>query len=121
MGDVKLYLFEHAINTGHEGSLTTAHANSTNDMISRLETMVLRSSSNIPIEAVKRMINSSIEILIQLSKVGRNMRKVVEISELLQDSDGKTKLNILYDYDYTNGNLIKKGNLINDNKLRRLI
>lgn len=110
-----------AMNTGHEGSLTTAHANSTKDMISRLETMVLRSSSNIPIEAVKRMINSSIEILIQLSKVGRNMRKVVEISELLQDSDGKTKLNILYDYDYTNGNLIKKGNLINDNKLRRLI
>lgn len=58
-----------SMQTGHEGSLTTIHANSGKDLLSRLETMVLRVSDDIPLEAIKRLINSSIEIIIQLKRV----------------------------------------------------
>lgn len=108
-----------AMNTGHDGSLSTAHANSSKDMISRLETMVLRSSENIPIEAVKRMINSSIEIIIQLKRVSLSKRRVIEISEVLQDENGKTVINIIFKYDYKSDKLKKVGNLINEEKLLR--
>ncbi|WP_282926488.1 CpaF family protein [Helcococcus kunzii] len=108
-----------AMNTGHDGSLSTAHANSSKDMISRLETMVLRSSENIPIEAIKRMINSSIEIIIQLKRVSLSRRRVIEISEVLQDENGKTVINIIFKYDYKSDKLKKVGNLINEEKLLR--
>lgn len=108
-----------AMNTGHDGALSTAHANSTVDMISRLETMVLRSSEEIPLEAVKRMINSSIEIIIQLKRINGNKRRVVEISELLSD-EGKTIINILYKYDYKKDELIKVGEMKNTEKLERI-
>lgn len=108
-----------AMNTGHDGSLSTAHANSSKDMISRLETMVLRSSENIPIEAVKRMINSSIEIIIQLKRVSLSKRRVIEISEVLQDENGKTIINIIYQYNYKLDKLEKIGDLINKEKFMR--
>lgn len=108
-----------AMNTGHDGSISTAHANSSRDMISRLETMVLRSSDNIPIEAVKRMINSSIEIIIQLKRVSLSKRRVVEISEVLQDENGKTLINKIFEYNYKTDTLEKTGDLVNREKLMR--
>lgn len=108
-----------AMNTGHDGSISTAHANSSRDMISRLETMVLRSSDNIPIEAVKRMINSSIEIIIQLKRVSLSKRRVVEISEVLQDENGKTLINKIFEYNYKTDTLQKTGDLVNREKLMR--
>lgn len=108
-----------AMNTGHEGSLSTAHANNSKDMISRLETMVLRSSDLIPLEAVKRMINSSIEIIIQLNRINLSKRRVVEISEVLQGEKGETLINLIFKYDYDKDRLIKVGNLLNNSKYDR--
>lgn len=116
MGDVKLYLFEHAINTGHDGSISTVHANSSQDMISRLETMVLRASEDIPLEAVKRLINSSLEIIIYLKKID-NIRKITEIVEVLQDDKGNTVLNPIFEYSVADGQMLKVGELLNRYKL----
>lgn len=109
-----------AMNTGHDGSLSTAHANSSKDMLSRLETMVLRASDDIPIEAVKRMINSSIEIIIQLKRINLLERKIVEISEVLQKEDGSTRVNPIYVYDYQEKNFVKLGEMENTEKLERI-
>jgi len=70
-----------AMNTGHDGSLSTGHANSCADMLSRLETMVLL-SSEIPILAVRKQIASAIDIVIQLGRLRDKSRKVLEISEV---------------------------------------
>ena len=109
-----------AMNTGHEGSLTTAHANSTEDMISRLETMVLRSGEDIPLEAIKRMIASSIEIIIHLKRRGSDKRRVTEISEIFADKNQNTKINLLYKYNYELDKLIKLNDLIFNEKLEQL-
>lgn len=109
-----------AMNTGHDGALSTAHANSTKDMISRLETMVIRASDDIPLEAIKRMISSSIEILIHLKRINGKQRKLVEISEILQSDNGESVINKIYEYDYESDQIVKVGDLINDEKLRRL-
>lgn len=109
-----------AMNTGHEGSLTTAHANSTEDMISRLETMVLRSGEDIPLEAIKRMIASSIEIIIHLKRIGSDKRRVTEISEIFADKNQNTKINLLYKYNYELDKLIKLNDLIFNEKLEQL-
>ena len=66
-----------ALNTGHEGSLSTAHANSTKDMLSRLETMVLM-GMNLPMEAIRRQIASGLDLLIHLGRMRDRSRKVLE-------------------------------------------
>lgn len=86
-----------AMNTGHEGSLSTGHANSVADMLSRLETMVL-SGANLPIEVIRKQISSAIDILIHLSRMRDNSRKVVEISEVIGFENGDVKLNTLYQF-----------------------
>lgn len=86
-----------AMNTGHEGSLSTGHANSVADMISRLETMVL-SGANLPIEVIRKQISSAIDILIHLARMRDNSRKVVEISEVIGFENGDVKLNTIYKF-----------------------
>lgn len=71
-----------AMNTGHDGSLSTGHANSTKDMLSRLETMVLM-GMEIPMEAIRRQIASGIDILVHLGRLRDRSRRVLEISEIL--------------------------------------
>ena len=85
------------LNTGHAGSMASGHANSSLDMVSRLETMVLKAGENIPLEAVKRMIASSIEYIIHLSRISKNKRRLVEISELYYQ-DGDICLNKIFTY-----------------------
>lgn len=104
------------MNTGHDGSISTVHANSSKDMISRLETMVLRASDDIPLEAVKRLINSSIEFIIYLKRIN-NIRKIIEIVEIVQDENGETLLNKIYEYNNSIADIIKVGNIINKYKL----
>lgn len=70
-----------ALNTGHEGSLSTAHANSARDMISRLETMTLM-GVDLPLEAIRRQIASGVDILIHLGRMRDKTRKVLEITEV---------------------------------------
>ena len=71
-----------AMNTGHDGSLTTIHANSPRDAISRLETMVAMASLNIPDSAIRRQIASAIDVVIQVSRLSDGTRKVINIAEI---------------------------------------
>lgn len=86
-----------AMNTGHDGSLSTGHANSTKDMLSRLETMVL-SGNNIPVEAIRQQIASAVDIIIQLSRLRDKSRRTMEITEVVGYEDGKILLNPLYEF-----------------------
>lgn len=85
-----------AMNTGHDGSLSTGHANSSRDMMSRLETMVLQGASGLPLAAVRQQIASALDIVIHLSRLRDHSRKVMEISEVLGYVDGEIKLNPLF-------------------------
>lgn len=98
-----------AMNTGHDGSLSTGHSNSTKDMLSRLETMVL-SGNNIPLEAIRQQIASAINIIIQLSRLRDKSRRTVEITEVVGYENGEFQLNTLYKFvehgDDKNGRII---------------
>ena len=87
-----------AMNTGHDGSLSTGHANSSMDMIYRLETMILESGASFPLVAVRQHIASSIDIIVHLAKDAKGARRVVEISEVSGMEDGEIKLNPLYTF-----------------------
>lgn len=87
-----------AMNTGHDGSLSTGHANSTIDMLSRLETMVLTGSEGLPLIAVRQQIASAIDIIIHLSRMRDKTRRTVEISEVCGVENGEIKLNTLYEF-----------------------
>lgn len=86
-----------AMNTGHDGSLSTGHANSPQDMLSRLETLVL-TGMNIPIEAVRSQIASAIDIVIQLGRLRDKSRRVLMITEVLGIQDGSICLSPLYEF-----------------------
>ena len=87
-----------AMNTGHDGSLSTGHANSTEDMLSRLETMVLQGSEGLPLEAIRQQIASAVDIIIHLSRLRDRSRKTMEISEVVGYENGKVILNPLYTF-----------------------
>lgn len=84
-----------AMNTGHDGSLSTGHANSTGDMISRLETMVL-SGADLPISVVRQQIASSIDVFVHLSRLRDRSRRVMEISEVAGLMKGEVVLRPLF-------------------------
>jgi pilus assembly protein CpaF len=71
-----------AMNTGHEGSMTTIHANTTRDALSRLESMVAMTNMNLPERTVRQQIASAISIVVQVSRMSDGTRKVVSISEI---------------------------------------
>jgi pilus assembly protein CpaF len=100
-----------AMNTGHDGSLSTGHANSTKDMLSRLETMVLN-GAELPVGVIRKQISSAVEIMIHLMRLRDNTRKVVAISEVLDVVDGDVELNPLYEFveegETENGKIIGK-------------
>ncbi len=116
-----------AMNTGHDGSLSTGHANSTEDMLSRLETMVLQGSAGLPLPAIRQQIASAIDIIIHLSRLRDKTRKTIEISEVVGYKDDHIVLNPLYVFkedenttlEHVSGSLRRTDNpLINDFKLR---
>jgi len=86
-----------AMNTGHDGSLSTGHANSCKDMLSRLETMVM-SGANLPVEVVRQQIATAIDILIHLSRLRDRSRRVTEICEMVGVKNGQYVLNPLYKF-----------------------
>ena len=85
-----------AMNTGHDGSLSTGHANSTQDMLSRLETMVLQGAPGLPLEAIRQQIASAVDIIVHLSRLRDKSRKTMEITEVLGYENGQIILNPLY-------------------------
>ena len=116
-----------AMNTGHDGSLSTGHANSTADMLSRLETMVLTGASGLPLPAVRSQIASAVDIIVHLSRLRDHSRKTVEITEVLGVENGAIQLNPLYVFEEdvnstlekVSGSLKRTDNpLVNDFKLK---
>ena len=116
-----------ALNTGHDGSLSTGHANSTRDMLSRLETMVLQGNAGLPLPAIRQQIASALDIIIHLSRLRDKSRRTTEITEVLGCKDGEIQLNQLFRFEedqnstlsHVSGSLVRTGNqLQNDHKLR---
>ena len=112
-----------AMNTGHDGSLSTGHGNSPKDMIGRLETMVLM-GMEIPIEAVQRQIASGIDIIIHLGRMRDKTRKVLEILEITGYEEGRIQMHTLYEFQEkgsshgkVRGSLVKKEELQKKEKL----
>ena len=87
-----------AMNTGHDGSLSTGHANSTRDMLSRLETMVLTGAEGLPLDAVGQQIASAVDIIVHLSRLRDRSRKTMEITEVVGYENGSIRLNPLYQF-----------------------
>jgi pilus assembly protein CpaF len=118
-----------AMNTGHDGSLSTGHANSSADMLSRLETMVLQGAAGLPQEAICKQIASAVDIIIHLSRLRDKSRKTVEIVEILgyDALNKKYETNTLYEFQELPGSsknkvvgkLVRTENpMINTQKLR---
>lgn len=116
-----------AMNTGHDGSLSTGHANSNKDMLSRLETMVLQGAEGLPLQAVRQQIASALDILVHLSRLRDKSRKTMEISEVLGYENGEILLNPIYEFvedenstlDKVSGKLVRTQNPFqNYHKLR---
>ena len=97
-----------AMNTGHDGSLSTGHGNSTRDMLSRLETMVLQGAEGLPLEAIRQQIGSALDIMIHLSRLRDRSRKTMEITEVLGYEDGDIKLNPLYVFEEDENSTLEK-------------
>ncbi|QMV43357.1 CpaF family protein [Cohnella cholangitidis] len=87
-----------AMNTGHEGSLSTGHSNGAKDMLSRLETMVL-SGADLPVSVVRQQIASALDIIIHLGRYRDSSRRVTEICEVTGLRDGDIELNTLYRFE----------------------
>lgn len=89
-----------AMNSGHDGSLSTGHANSTADMLNRLETLVLM-GADIPLRAVRKQISSAIDVMIHLGRLRDRSRRILEITEVLSIEDDEIQLNKLYCFEET--------------------
>lgn len=107
-----------AMNTGHDGSLSTGHANSTEDMLTRLESMVLM-AAELPLKAIRDQISAGIDIMVHLSRMPDKSRKVMEISEVEGIVDERIRLNKIFEYDHRERSLKRKGELKNREKLTR--
>lgn len=86
-----------AMNTGHDGSFCTGHANSSKDMLSRLETLVL-SGMDIPILAIRNQIAAAVDIIIHLGRLRDKTRKVLEIAEVIGMDGDNIKLGTLFEF-----------------------
>lgn len=113
------------LNTGHDGSMSTGHANSAKDMLARLENMVLM-GMELPLAAIRQQIASGVDILVHLGRLRDKSRRVLEITELVGCESGEIRLNPLYVFEESGedeegrvkGELQKKGELLHENKLK---
>lgn len=113
------------MNTGHDGSMSTGHANSGKDMLSRLENMVLM-GMELPLAAIRQQIASGIDIIVHLGRLRDRSRRVLEITEIAGCEENEIRLNPLFVFEEAGedsggrviGRLQKKGTLLRENKLR---
>lgn len=113
------------LNTGHDGSMSTGHANSARDMLARLENMVLM-GMELPLTAVRQQIASGIDVIVHLGRLRDRSRRVLEITEVVGCENNEFQLNPLFEFEETGedsegliiGRLTKKGRLLRENKLR---
>ena len=114
-----------AMNTGHDGSLSTGHANSPADAISRIEVITLMGAEEMPLKAIMQQVASGIDIIVQLGRLRDKSRRVLEISEIDSFTDGEIMLNSLYHFEESGvdedgrilGQLVKTGTLRHTQKL----
>lgn len=105
-----------AMNTGHDGSISTGHGNTSRDMLRRMETMVLQ-GADLPLSSIRNMIASAIEIMVHLGRSKDHKRRVLEISEVTGVENGEIQLKTLYQY---NGEVLEKlSDLSREEKLLR--
>lgn len=112
-----------AMNTGHDGSLSTGHANSTEGMLSRIETMVLTGSADLPLEAIRQQIASAVDYIVHLSRLRDFSRKCMEITEVVKYEDGRIILNPIYKFVEDENSTLKEvsGKLIRtENKIQNM-
>lgn len=112
-----------AMNTGHDGSLSTGHANSTEDMLSRLETMVLQGAEGLPLEAIRQQIASAVDIIIHLSRLRDKSRRTMEITEVVGYENGRIILNPLYVFEEDENSTLERvsGQLVRtDNEMQNM-
>ena len=113
------------LNTGHDGSMSTGHANSGRDMLARLESMVLM-GLELPLAAIRQQIASGIDIIIHLGRLRDRSRRVLEITEILGFENNEIKLNTLFEFEEAGednegriiGEFHKRGTLFRENKLK---
>ena len=109
-----------AMNTGHDGSLSTGHANSAADMLSRLETMILM-GMDLPLSAIRGQLASGIDVIVHLGRLRDKSRKVLQVVEILDYVDGKIETSVLYEFqeggEDTHGKIV--GTLAKCNPLQR--
>ncbi len=114
-----------ALNTGHDGSLSTGHANSAKDMLARLETMILM-GMDLPLSAIRGQLASGIDIIVHLGRLRDKSRKVLCIEEVLELKDNSIETNVLYQFEEEGendegkiiGTLQKKEELVHKEKLK---
>jgi pilus assembly protein CpaF len=87
-----------AMNTGHDGSLTTAHANSPRDLLSRLEVMALMAGMDLPLAAIREQIASAVHLIVQLGRASSGQRRVVQICEVTGTESGRIQIQELFRY-----------------------
>ncbi|MBQ3141972.1 MAG: CpaF family protein [Bacilli bacterium] len=87
-----------AMNTGHDGSLSTLHANSTSDALARLETMVLMSGIDLPVKAIREYIFNAIDLIINIERLSDGRRKIIKISEIKEIKDGELILEDIFTF-----------------------
>lgn len=114
-----------ALNTGHDGSLSTGHANSAADMIARLETMVLM-GMELPLAAIRRQIAGGVDLIVHLGRLRDKSRRVLSVSEVVGYEQGEVLLSVLYEFQETgerNGSVQgiwkKTGSLVHTEKLQQ--
>ncbi len=92
-----------AMNTGHEGSLTTLHANSPRDALSRIETMVLMAGMDLPLSAIREQMASAVDLIVHIERMSDGSRRVVQVSEVAGMESSIIQLNELFSFDYAAG------------------
>ena len=90
-----------AMNTGHEGSLTTVHANTPNDALSRLEAMVMMSGAELPSSIIREYLVGAIDLIVQIGRLPDGQRKMLNIAELWQEEDGRVKMESIFQFRQT--------------------
>jgi pilus assembly protein CpaF len=115
-----------AMNTGHEGSLTTVHANNSRDALTRIETMVLMAGMDLPVEFIRQQIVEAIDIIIQQNRMNDGSRRVTQITEVVGIEGNTIQLQDIFSFRYNNdpnyrhpGELVPTGHIFNEGNFRR--